>query len=158
MQKIAPCLWFDGQAEEAARFYLSVFSGSRIAATLHYTEASPGRTGDVLAVTFEIEGQEFMALNGGPQYQFTPAISLMVHCSSQAEVDRYWSALLDSGGKTMACGWLTDRYGVSWQIVPDVLLDMLRDPDHDKANRVMAAMMKMIKLDIGELEKAWRGD
>jgi predicted 3-demethylubiquinone-9 3-methyltransferase (glyoxalase superfamily) len=158
MQKIAPCLWFDGQAEEAARFYLSVFSASRIAATLHYTEAAPGRTGDVLAVTFEIEGQEFMALNGGPQYQFTPAISLMVHCSSQEEVDRYWSAFLDSGGQTMACGWLQDRYGVSWQIVPDGLLEMLRDPDRDKANRVMTAMMKMIKLDIGELTKAYRGE
>ncbi|NML33047.1 VOC family protein [Paraburkholderia antibiotica] len=158
MQKIAPCLWFDGKAEEAANFYLSVFSKSRIAATLHYTEAAPGPKGDVLAVTFEIEGQEFMALNGGPQYTFTPAISLLVHCSSQEEVDRYWSKFLDAGGKTMACGWLQDHYGVSWQIVPDGLLEMVRDPDHEKANRVMIAMMKMIKLDIGELRKAYRGE
>ena len=157
MQKIAPCLWFDGNAEEAARFYTSVFSESRIATTLHYTDAGPGRKGDVLAITFEIEGQEFMALNGGPQYHFTPAISLLVHCASQEEVDRYWEKLCD-GGTPVQCGWLTDRFGVSWQIAPDKLLTMIRDPDGAKASRVMQAMMKMVKLDIAELERAYRGE
>ncbi|SMG46493.1 VOC family protein [Paraburkholderia susongensis] len=157
MQKIAPCLWFDGNAEEAAQFYISVFSESRIATTMHYTDAGPGPAGKVVAVTFEIEGQEFMALNGGPQYQFTPAISLLVRCNSQEEVDRYWSKLLD-GGEPWACGWLRDRFGVSWQITPSVLLDMLLDPDREKASRVMATMMKMVKLDIAPLEKAYRGE
>jgi predicted 3-demethylubiquinone-9 3-methyltransferase (glyoxalase superfamily) len=157
MEKITPCLWFDGNAEEAARFYTSVFSESRIATTLHYTDAGPGPKGDVLAVTFEIEGQEFMALNGGPQYQFTPAISLLVHCASQEEIDRYWSRLLD-GGKPWQCGWLQDRFGVSWQIAPDALLEMLRNPDTAKANRAMQAMMKMVKLDIAQLEQAYRGE
>ncbi|MEX3789334.1 MULTISPECIES: VOC family protein [Paraburkholderia] len=157
MQKIAPCLWFDGNAEEAAEFYTSVFPASRIATTLHSTDAGPGPAGEVVAVTFEIEGQEFMVLNGGPQYKFTPAISLMVHCDSQEEVDRYWSKLLD-GGEPVACGWLRDRFGVSWQITPNVLLQMLRDPDRAKASRVMAQMMKMVKLDIAPLEQAYRGE
>ncbi|WP_018431555.1 VOC family protein [Paraburkholderia atlantica] len=157
MQKIAPCLWFDGNAEEAAAFYTSVFSASRIATTLHSTDAGPGPAGEVVAITFEIEGQEFMVLNGGPQYKFTPAISLMVHCDSQEELDRYWSKLLD-GGEPVACGWLRDRFGVSWQITPNVLLQMLRDPDRAKASRVMAQMMKMVKLDIPPLEQAYRGE
>ncbi|MEX3811570.1 VOC family protein [Paraburkholderia sp. BR13439] len=157
MQKIAPCLWFDGNAEEAAEFYTSVFPTSRIATTLQSTDAGPGPVGEVVAVTFEIEGQEFMVLNGGPQYKFTPAISLMVHCDSQEEVDRYWSKLLD-GGEPVACGWLRDRFGVSWQITPNVLLQMLRDPDRAKASRVMAQMMKMVKLDIAPLEQAYRGE
>ncbi|MBB5403267.1 putative 3-demethylubiquinone-9 3-methyltransferase (glyoxalase superfamily) [Paraburkholderia youngii] len=157
MQKIAPCLWFDGNAEEAAEFYTSVFPASRIATTLHSTDVGPGPAGEVVAVTFEIEGQEFMVLNGGPQYKFTPAISLMVHCDSQEEVDRYWSKLLD-GGEPVACGWLRDRFGVSWQITPNVLLQMLRDPDRAKASRVMAQMMKMVKLDIAPLEQAYRGE
>ncbi|MGF6549873.1 VOC family protein [Paraburkholderia youngii] len=157
MQKIAPCLWFDGNAEEAAEFYTSVFPASRIATTLHSTDAGPGPAGEVVAVTFEIEGQEFMVLNGGPQYKFTPAISLMVHCDSQEEVDRYWSKLLD-GGEPVACGWLRDRFGVSWQITPNVLLQMLRDPDRAKASRLMAQMMKMVKLDIAPLEQAYRGE
>ncbi|MGF6843457.1 putative 3-demethylubiquinone-9 3-methyltransferase (glyoxalase superfamily) [Paraburkholderia youngii] len=157
MQKIAPCLWFDGNAEEAAEFYTSVFPASRIDTTLHSTDAGPGPAGEVVAVTFEIEGQEFMVLNGGPQYKFTPAISLMVHCDSQEEVDRYWSKLLD-GGEPVACGWLRDRFGVSWQITPNVLLQMLRDPDRAKASRVMAQMMKMVKLDIAPLEQAYRGE
>ncbi|MBC8747979.1 putative 3-demethylubiquinone-9 3-methyltransferase (glyoxalase superfamily) [Paraburkholderia sp. WC7.3g] len=158
MQKIAPCLWFDGNAEEAAAFYTSVFSASRIATTLHYTDAGPGPEGKVVAIVFEIEGQEFMALNGGPQYPFTPAISLFVHCDSQEEVDRYWSKLLDGGGEPWACGWLRDRFGVSWQIAPNVLMDMLRDPDRKKASRVMAQMMKMVKLDIAPLEHAYRSE
>jgi predicted 3-demethylubiquinone-9 3-methyltransferase (glyoxalase superfamily) len=157
MQKIAPCLWFDGNAEVAADFYTSVFPASRIATTLHYTDAGPGPAGKVVAITFELEGQEFMALNGGPQYQFTPAISLFVHCDSQQEVDHYWSKLLD-GGEPVACGWLRDRFGVSWQIAPNVLMEMLRDPDSEKASRVMAQMMKMVKLDIAPLEQAYRGE
>jgi predicted 3-demethylubiquinone-9 3-methyltransferase (glyoxalase superfamily) len=156
MQKIAPCLWFDGNAEDAARFYTSVFSDSRIVTTMHYTDAGPGPKGKVLAITFEIEGQEFMALNGGPQFPFTPAISLFVHCRSQEEIDRYWSKLLD-GGTPWQCGWLKDRFGVSWQIAPDVLGDMLRDPDTERAARVMTTMMKMVKLDIAPLEQAYRG-
>ncbi|SDR03360.1 VOC family protein [Paraburkholderia tuberum] len=158
MQKIAPCLWFDGNAEEAVEFYTSVFSASRIATTLHATDAGPGPAGKVVAVTFEIEGQEFMALNGGPQYKFTPAISLFVHCDSQEQIDRYWSKLLDGGGEPWACGWLRDRFGVSWQIAPNVLLQMLRDPERAKASRVMAQMMKMVKLDIAPLEQAYRGE
>ena len=156
MQKISPCLWFDGNAEEAARFYTSVFPDSRITTTMHYSDAGPGPKGDVLFVTFELEGQEFAALNGGPQYSFTPAISLFVHCESQEEVDGYWAKLLD-GGATMQCGWLRDKFGVSWQIVPDALPQMLRDPDAAKASRVMQAMMKMVKLDIALLEQAYRG-
>ncbi|MFL9964751.1 VOC family protein [Paraburkholderia sediminicola] len=156
MQRIAPCLWFDGNAEEAARFYTSVFADSRIATTLHYTDAGPGPAGGVLAVTFEIEGQEFMALNGGPQFPFTPAISLFVHCGSQEEIDRYWSKLIDGGGSPWQCGWLQDRFGVSWQIVPDALGEMLRDQDRAKASRVMQAMMKMVKLDVAQLEQAYR--
>ncbi|AXE91775.1 VOC family protein [Paraburkholderia sp. DD10] len=156
MQKIAPCLWCDGNAEEVARFYTSVFSNSRIATTLHYTEAGPGPEGGVLAVTFEIDGQEFMAMNGGPDYPFTPAISLFVHCGSQQEIDHYW-AKLGEGGAPWQCGWLRDKFGVSWQIAPDALLRMLQDPDRAKANRVMQAMMTMIKLDIATLEEAYRG-
>jgi predicted 3-demethylubiquinone-9 3-methyltransferase (glyoxalase superfamily) len=158
MQKIAPCLWFDGNADDAAKFYTSVFSNSRIATTMHYTDAGPGPAGKVLAVTFEIEGQEFMALNGGPQFPFTPAISLLVHCGSQEEVDRYWTKLIEGGGSPWQCGWLKDRFGVSWQIVPDALPEMLRDADPAKASRVMAAMMKMVKLDIAQLEAAYRGE
>jgi predicted 3-demethylubiquinone-9 3-methyltransferase (glyoxalase superfamily) len=158
MQKIAPCLWFDGNAEEAAQFYISVFSDSRIATTMHYSDAGPGPQGDVLAVTFEIEGQEFMALNGGPQFPFTPAISLFVHCGSQEEIDSLWAKLCADGGSPWQCGWLRDRFGVSWQIVPGVLGDMLRDPDSAKASRAMKAMMSMVKLDIAALEKAFRGE
>lgn len=158
MQKIAPCLWFDGNAEEAANFYTSVFSDSRIATTMHYPEAGPGPKGKVLAITFEIEGQEFMALNGGPQFTFTPAISLFVHCGSQEEVDGYWTKLIEGGGSPWQCGWLKDRFGVCWQIVPDALGDMLRDPDDAKASRVMTAMMKMVKLDLAQLEQAYRGE
>lgn len=156
MQKIAPCLWFDGKAEEAARFYTSVFANSRIATTMHHTDAGPGPKGSVLAVTFELEGQEFMALNGGPAFTFTPAISLFVHCGSQKEIDGYWSKLSD-GGTPRQCGWIQDKFGVCWQIVPDALGQMLRDPDAAKAKRVMEAMMKMVKLDIALLEQAYRG-
>jgi len=157
MQRIAPCLWFDGNAEDAARFYTGVFSGSRIATTMHYSDAGPGPKGNVLAITFELEGQEFMALNGGPDFPFTPAISLFVHCSSQREIDDYWAKFSD-GGTPWQCGWIKDRFGVCWQIVPDTLGDMLRDPDDAKASRVMRAMMKMVKLDVAQLEEAYRGE
>lgn len=156
MQRITPCLWFDGKAEEAANFYISVFGNSRIVTTMHHTEASPGAEGSVLAITFELDGQEFMALNGGPDFTFSPAISLSVHCGSQQEVDTFWAKLCD-GGEPWQCGWLKDRYGVSWQIVPDVLPQMLRDPDRTKANRVMQAMMAMVKLDVAQLEAAYQG-
>ncbi|WP_144145485.1 VOC family protein [Paraburkholderia sp. BCC1884] len=157
MQKIAPCLWFDGNAEEAARFYTAIFSNARIVTTMHYSDAGPGPKGNVLAITFEIEGQEFMALNGGPQFPFTPAISLFVHCQSQEEIDSFWAKLGD-GGAPWQCGWIRDRFGVSWQIVPDVLPEMLRDPDAAKASRVMKAMMQMGKLDVAQLEAAYRAD
>lgn len=157
MQKISPCLWFDGKAEEAMNFYMSVFKNAKIVNVMRYGEAGPGPKGSVLAVTFELEGQEFIALNGGPQFQFTPAISMFVKCQTQAEVDDYWEKLLAGGGKTQQCGWLTDRYGVSWQIVPTVLGDMLQDKDAAKSQRAMQAMMKMVKLDIAALKKAFEG-
>jgi predicted 3-demethylubiquinone-9 3-methyltransferase (glyoxalase superfamily) len=158
MSKISPCLWFDNQAEEAADFYISTFRtcGQDAARgdVMYYGDASPHLKGTVLTVTFTLASQEFMALNGGPQFTFTPAISLFVKCEDQAEVDNFWSKLLE-GGKPMQCGWLTDRYGISWQIAPTILEEMLRDPDHARANRVMQAMMKMVKLDIATLKKAY---
>jgi predicted 3-demethylubiquinone-9 3-methyltransferase (glyoxalase superfamily) len=156
MQKISPCLWFDGNAEEAVAFYLGIFKSARILETMRHTEASPGVEGSVLAIMFELEGGEFMALNGGSNYKFTPAISMFVHCESQEEIDHYWDKLLD-GGEAMACGWLTDRFGVTWQVAPQRLLSMLMDPDKEKANRTMKAMMGMIKLDINELQRVFDG-
>jgi len=153
MQKIFPCLWFDGRAEEAMNFYLSVFKNAKVTDVLRWGDVGPGPKGSVLTCTFELEGQTFTALNGGPQYQFTPAISLVVPCDTQAEVDAYWGKLLD-GGQAMACGWVTDKFGVSWQIVPKVLFKLLNDPDAAKADRVMAAMMEMVKLDIAQIERA----
>jgi len=157
MQKITPCLWFDGKAEEAATFYTSVFKRSKIGAILRYGEGAPFPKGTALTVEFTLEGQSFLALNGGPHYSFTPAISLSVDCKSQKEVDAYWGKLTSGGGKAVQCGWLTDKYGVSWQIVPSVLVKRLCDKDPIKAKRVMAAMMGMVKLDIAALEKAYRG-
>jgi len=154
MQKISPCLWFDGKAEEATSFYCSVFKNSKIVNTMRYGDAGPGPKGSVLAVTFELEGQEFMALNGGPQYHFTPAISLFVKCKTQQEVDALWDQLLE-GGQAQQCGWLTDKFGVSWQIVPTVLGEMLQDPDPQKSKRVMEAMMGMVRLDIERLKRAY---
>ncbi|WP_321798562.1 VOC family protein [Caballeronia sp. J97] len=156
MQKISPCLWFDGQAEEAANFYLGVFKSARIKEIMRHTESSPGPAGTVLAVLFELEGEDFMALNGGPEYTFTPAISMFIKCDSQAEIDHYWDKLMD-GGQSMACGWLTDRFGVTWQIAPTRLLKMLQDPDPVKADRTMKAMMGMIKLDLAALDRAYDG-
>jgi predicted 3-demethylubiquinone-9 3-methyltransferase (glyoxalase superfamily) len=155
MQKITPCLWFNGNAEEAVDFYLSVFRNSRIVDTLRYGDAGPGPKGDVLLLRFELEGQGFSALNGGPQFTFTPAISLYFDCEDQQEVDRLWDALLQ-GGAPMQCGWLTDKFGVSWQIAPRGIIEMLEDPDPAKANSVMKAMMDMVKLDIAALRAAYR--
>ena len=157
MQKISTCLWFNGQAEQAARFYTSIFKNSRIGEISYYGPNTPGTEGSVLTVAFQIEGQDFMALNGGPDFQFTPAISFVVDCHSQEEVDTYWDRLLEGGGRPDQCGWLVDRFGVSWQIVPPVLNELLRDPDGEKANRVMQAMLQMVKLDIAELQRASEG-
>ena len=157
MQKITPCLWFDGKAEEAMKFYMSIFKNAKVVSVMRCGEAGPGPKGSVLAVTFELEGQEFMGLNGGPEYHFTPAISMFVKCKTQAEVDDYWEKLQAGGGKPVRCGWLTDKYGVSWQIVPTALGEMLQDKDAAKAQRVMRAMMQMVKLDVAALEKAYRG-
>lgn len=152
-QKIAPCLWFNGQAEEAATFYVSIFKNSKIGRILRCGEAGPWPKGSVLMVEFQIEGQDFQALNGGPQHSFTPAISLSVACATQAEVDELWDKL-SAGGSTVACSWLTDKYGVSWQIVPTVLIDLLNDPDPDRAARAMDAMRTMVKIDIARLKVA----
>ena len=157
MQKIGPCLWFDDQAEEAANFYVSVFRNSRILGTTHYVEGLPKPAGSVLTVRFVLDGEEFVALNGGPQYRFTPAVSFVVKCDTQKEIDAYWQRLCE-GGEAVQCGWLTDRYGVSWQIVPQALLDMLSKKDNDAAQRAMAAMLGMKKLDIATLQRAYRNE
>jgi predicted 3-demethylubiquinone-9 3-methyltransferase (glyoxalase superfamily) len=153
--QLTPCLWFEDKAEEAARFYASVFPNSRILEITRYTSAGPRPEGSVMTVDFELDGQPMMALNGGPEFKFTPAVSFVVHCKDQQEVDFYWERLLD-GGSPVQCGWLTDRFGLSWQIVPERLLELNADPDRARAARVMAAMMKMIKLEIAPLEAAAR--
>jgi predicted 3-demethylubiquinone-9 3-methyltransferase (glyoxalase superfamily) len=150
------CLWFDNQGEEAAQFYTSVFKDSRIHGVHRYTEAGPGPAGSVMTVYFELNGQQFLALNGGPEYSFNPAVSLVVECADQAEVDYYWERL-GEGGQEIACGWLQDKYGLSWQVVPSVLLERITDPDREKAARVTAAMLTMKKLDIAEIERAYTG-
>jgi predicted 3-demethylubiquinone-9 3-methyltransferase (glyoxalase superfamily) len=152
-KKITPFLWFDHQAEEAARFYVSIFKKSKITGITRYDAAGPGPAGTIMSVTFRLEGQDFMALNGGPVFQFNPAVSFFVDCETQKEVDRLWSKLSE-GGRKDRCGWLQDRYGLSWQIVPKVLSRLLGDKDRAKANRVMKAMMRMDKLDIAGLQKA----
>jgi predicted 3-demethylubiquinone-9 3-methyltransferase (glyoxalase superfamily) len=154
MQKITPCLWFDKQAEEAARFYTSIFKNSKIGEISHYGEGAPLPKGTVLAVTFQLEGQEFLALNGGPQFKFTEAISFIVNCETQEEVDQMWEKLSERGQKVQ-CGWLKDKYGLSWQVVPTILGKMMSDPDPARAQRVMQAMLRMKKLEISELEKAY---
>lgn len=154
--KYSTCLWFDGQAEAAAKFYVSIFPNSRVLGTLKWGDVGHGQKGSVLTCDFELDGRHYIALNGGPQYQFTPAISLVVNCDTQAEVDHYWNHFLD-GGKAQACGWVTDRYGVSWQVTPKILPELLRDPDAARANRAMAAMMEMVKLDIAALQAAADG-
>ncbi len=153
MRRITPCLWFDGQAEAAADFYVSIFNNSRIVTRTYYGEGGPGPKGGVLTVVFELDGHEFIALNGGPQFTFTEAISFSVDCKTQDEVDHYWSRL-SAGGQEVQCGWLKDKFGVSWQIVPAILPELLHDPDPVKANRVMQAMLTMKKLDIAALQRA----
>jgi len=153
MQKIRPCLWFDGNAETAVDFYLAIFKG-KITQTRYWGEAGPGIKGSVLALDFELEGQSFQALNGGPQYKFTPAISLFVECADQGEVDAYWDKLA-AGGKAMPCGWVSDKFGVSWQIVPKGLDDLLFSDDEEKSQRAMAAMLTMQKLDIKTIQDAF---
>ncbi|WP_017772946.1 VOC family protein [Paraburkholderia kururiensis] len=157
MQKIAPFLWFNGQAEEAANLYTSIFRNSRITEIQRYGEAGPGETGSVMSVSFELEGQAFIALNGGPVFTFSPAISFFVHCETQDEVDALWTKLGEDGGEPRQCGWISDRFGVTWQIVPTALGRMLRDKDAGKSKRVMQAMLKMVKLDIAALEAAYEG-
>jgi predicted 3-demethylubiquinone-9 3-methyltransferase (glyoxalase superfamily) len=157
MQKITTFLWFDDQAEQAAAFYTSLFGDSRIVSVQKYGEAGPGTPGSVMLVEFELAGQRYLALNGGPVYTFNEAMSLSVDCDSQEEVDRLWSALTADGGEEGPCGWLKDRYGVSWQIVPRRMTEMLADPDQQKAQRAMAAMLGMKKLSIKELEAAFEG-
>jgi predicted 3-demethylubiquinone-9 3-methyltransferase (glyoxalase superfamily) len=156
MQQITPFLWFDNNAEEAVNFYASVFKDAKILETSRYGEAGPGPKGSVMTMKFQLNGLEFVALNGGPHYAFTHAISFVVNCENQAEVDHYWDKLV-KGGKPMQCGWLTDKYGLSWQIVPTILPKLLQDKDLAKAKRVIEAMMKMVKLDIPKLEDAAKG-
>ena len=148
------CLWFDTQGEEAVHFYLGIFKDSRLGRVHRYTNAGPGLEGSVATMEFELNGQKFMVLNGGPQYTFSPAVSIVVPCADQAEVDYYWNSLTE-GGQGVACGWLSDRYGLSWQIVPAVFLDMVGDADQEKVARVMRAMLTMTKFDIAEIEKAY---
>jgi predicted 3-demethylubiquinone-9 3-methyltransferase (glyoxalase superfamily) len=161
MQKITPFLWFDNQAEEAAKFYTSVFKNSKIGKILRYDEASAkaaGRpAGSVLTVEFEIGGQKFTALNGGPQFKFNESVSFVVNCKTQEEVDYFWEKLAAGGGQESACGWLEDKFGLSWQVTPTVLIDMLNDKDPKKAERVMKAMMQMQKIEINKLKAAYAG-
>lgn len=153
MQKITPFLWFNGQAEEAMNFYTSIFKNSKAINVSRYGEGGPGQKGSVMSATFQLEGQTFMALNGGPQFTFTPAISLFVNCETQEEVDELWRKL-SAGGSEERCGWLRDKYGLSWQIIPSVLGKLLQDKDPEKAKRVMMAMLKMNKIDIKILQEA----
>jgi predicted 3-demethylubiquinone-9 3-methyltransferase (glyoxalase superfamily) len=154
MQKITPFLWFDDQAEEAANFYVSLFDDSEITDVSRYPEGSPGPAGQVMTVSFTLADQEFTALNGGPQFTFDEAISFVVHCKDQDEVDRRWAQLTEDGGAPGQCGWLTDRFGLSWQIVPDRLDELLTDPDPGRAQRAMQAMLQMQKIEIKTLEDA----
>ncbi len=160
MQKISPCLWFDHQAEEAANFYCSVFKNSKIKDILYYgeegQEVTGKKPGTVLTVEFEIDGQNFIALNGGPQFTFSEAVSFSIECKDQEEVDYYWNTLTKDGGEESQCGWLKDKFGVSWQVNPTILVKYLSDPDKVRAGRVMNAMLKMQKIDIAALEKAYK--
>jgi predicted 3-demethylubiquinone-9 3-methyltransferase (glyoxalase superfamily) len=159
MQKITPFLWFDHQAEEAAKFYTSVFENSKVGKILRYDEAAAkaagGPVGSVLTIEFEIGGQKFTALNGGPEFKFNEAISFVVNCDTQEEVDYFWEKLSADGGQESQCGWLKDKFGVSWQIVPTILIEMLQDKDSEKSERVMKAMLQMQKIDIKTLKEAY---
>jgi predicted 3-demethylubiquinone-9 3-methyltransferase (glyoxalase superfamily) len=155
--RIAPMLWYDGRAEEAANFYVGVFPNSSITKIARCGDSGPGPKGSVLVASFELDGQPFTALNGGPRFKFTEAISLVVHCRDQREVDRYWDTLLEGGGQAQACGWLKDRYGLSWQIVPSEVMEMIADDDIEKAERARNAVWQMIKLDLGAIRRAYDG-
>ncbi|MCX5379979.1 VOC family protein [Streptomyces sp. NBC_00091] len=152
------CLWFDGEAEAAADYYLSVFKDGRILRTAYYNEAGPGPVGSVMIVEFEINGQKFVGLNGGPEFHFTEAISFQIHCADEAEADYYWEALTRDGGQEVACGWLKDKFGLSWQVVPPGAIDLISDPDPARAARATAAMMTMVKLDVAAMRRAADGD
>jgi len=154
MNKITPCLWFDDNAEEAVNFYVSIFKNSKILSVARYGEAGPRPEGMVMTMTFQLDGQEFMALNGGPEFKFTEAISFYVNCKTQAEVDELWEKL-SAGGEEVQCGWLKDKFGLSWQIVPAILGELLGDKDAGKAARVMQAMLQMKKIDIAGLQRAY---
>jgi predicted 3-demethylubiquinone-9 3-methyltransferase (glyoxalase superfamily) len=157
VQKITPFLWFDNQAEEAMNFYVSIFKNSKVLGVTRYGEAGPGPMGTVMTAKFQLEGQEFVALNGGPHFKLTEAISFVVNCETQKEVDEYWEKLLADGGKAQQCGWLKDKFGLSWQIVPTVLVEMFQNKDASKADRVMKALMEMDKLEIKKLKEAYDG-
>jgi len=160
-QKISPCLWFDGKAEEAAKFYVSIFPNSRIVDTSHYTDVGQEqhgqKPGSVMTVAFELEGQSFLGLNAGPLFKFNESVSFIIYCETQAEVDRYWSALTAGGGEEGPCGWLKDKFGLSWQVTPTKLLEMVTSTEKTKAGRAMGAMMKMKKIDIAKIEAAYEG-
>jgi predicted 3-demethylubiquinone-9 3-methyltransferase (glyoxalase superfamily) len=153
MQKITPFLWFDTQAEEAASFYVSLFKNSRVKTVSRYSDAGPGPKGTAMTVQFDLNGQEFIALNAGPKFKFTPAVSFVINCETQDEVDYYWDKL-SAGGRPDQCGWVTDKFGLSWQVIPTVLGRLMADKDAKKAQRVMQAMLQMKKIDIGELQAA----
>lgn len=156
MQKITPFLWFDNQAEEAMNFYVSIFPNSKVLQVTHYGDTGPGPKGTVMTAKFQLDGQEFVALNGGPHFKFTEAISFVVNCDTQEEIDEYWEKL-SAGGEKSRCGWLEDKYGLSWQIVPTALGEMFKDKDGSKADRVMKALMEMDKLEIKKLKEAYDG-
>jgi predicted 3-demethylubiquinone-9 3-methyltransferase (glyoxalase superfamily) len=153
-QRITPFLWYDSQAEEAANFYVSIFKNSQVALITRYGDTGPGPKGSVMTVAFTLDGQEFVALNGGPQFPFTEAISMMVNCESQEEIDYYWDKL-STGGSEVQCGWLKDKFGLAWQIVPARFFDLLRTATPEKLDRVMKAMMEMVKMDLAKLEQAY---
>ena len=162
MPKITPFLWFDNQAEEAVKFYASIFKNSKIGRILRYSgeaaKASGRQVGSVLTIEFELEGQKFTALNGGPQFKFNESVSFVVYCETQNEVDYFWQKLMSDGGEESACGWLRDKFGLSWQVTPTVLIEMLHDKDPNKSERVMNAMMQMQKIDISKLKAAYAGE
>jgi len=157
MQKITPFLWFDGQAEEAMNHYVSIFKNSKVLSVARYGDAGPGPKGSVMTCSFQLEGQDFLALNGGPQFKFNEAISLLVNCETQGEVDELWDKLLSGGGQPLDCGWLKDKFGLCWQIVPGAFMRMMQDKDPQKSRRVMEAMMTMKKLDLARLKRAYDG-
>jgi predicted 3-demethylubiquinone-9 3-methyltransferase (glyoxalase superfamily) len=158
MRKITPFLWFDDKAEEAMNFYVSLFKNSKVGTVTRYGDAGPGPKGSVMSATFQLDGQDFFALNGGPMFKFTEAISFFVNCETQEEVDGFWDRLTSGGGKASRCGWLKDKYGLSWQIIPTALGEMLRDKDPQKSSRVMQAMLQMEKIDIKKLKQAHEGN